>query len=168
MQRPSAKPGPHCQPSLVHQPAADTTGGAACDSTSLSLTPYAYVIAVSCLFYILSLQAQDACDPATAVSAVDTDAVALTHLHLTLTTARRSRQPYTPCACRQHPLSARVVEAQASPHTCTLLCGVCFAVQGTSLIDLMTPIGELACKVPPSVDLVAVMGKLTGTLTRLE
>jgi hypothetical protein len=41
-------------------------------------------------------------------------------------------------------------------------------VQGTGLIDLMTPIGELACKVPPSVDLVKVMGRLTGTLTRLE
>lgn len=51
---------------------------------------------------------------------------------------------------------------------CCCCVGVCFVVQGTGLIDLMTPIGELACKVPPSVDLVQVMGKLTGTLTRLE
>lgn len=41
-------------------------------------------------------------------------------------------------------------------------------LQGTGLIDLMTPIGELACKVPPSVDLAKTMGKLTGTLKNLE
>jgi hypothetical protein len=41
-------------------------------------------------------------------------------------------------------------------------------LQGASLIDLASKIGELGCKVPPSVDLVAVMKKLTGTLNRLQ
>jgi len=38
------------------------------------------------------------------------------------------------------------------------------ATSGTALIDLSDKIGALGCKVPPSVDLAAVMGKLTGTL----
>uniref|UniRef100_A0A383WLK8 Uncharacterized protein n=1 Tax=Tetradesmus obliquus TaxID=3088 RepID=A0A383WLK8_TETOB len=38
---------------------------------------------------------------------------------------------------------------------------------GTELIDLLDPIGTLACKVPRSVQLADVMGKLTGTLGAL-
>lgn len=40
--------------------------------------------------------------------------------------------------------------------------------QGTALIDLTNKFGELACKVPADVNLVEVMGTLTGTLTNLE
>jgi hypothetical protein len=40
--------------------------------------------------------------------------------------------------------------------------------QGASLIDLTGEIGALACKVPASVNLAEVMGKLTGTLKNLE
>lgn len=40
-------------------------------------------------------------------------------------------------------------------------------MQGVALVDLAEPIGELACKVPPSVNLTAVMAKLTGTLASL-
>ena len=40
-------------------------------------------------------------------------------------------------------------------------------LQGTELIDLLDPIGTLACKVPRSVQLADVMGKLTGTLGAL-
>lgn len=43
-----------------------------------------------------------------------------------------------------------------------------FSFQGTALIDLTDSIGKLACKVPPSVNLAEVMGKLTGTLAKVE
>jgi len=42
------------------------------------------------------------------------------------------------------------------------------ATQGTSLIDLSDKIGALGCKVPSSVDLGAVMGRLTGTLKNFK
>ncbi|KAF8062900.1 hypothetical protein HT031_003738 [Scenedesmus sp. PABB004] len=41
------------------------------------------------------------------------------------------------------------------------------AIAGTELVDMAEPIGVLACKVPPSVNLTDVMSRLTGVLADL-
>lgn len=41
-------------------------------------------------------------------------------------------------------------------------------MQGVALVDLANPIGALACRAPPSVNLTETMSRLTGVLTNIS